>query len=504
MTVVEDLKVSLGESDNSATARRENGPSSMADRASLIGAGITLKGRDKFDDEDCDGVYNPISGDVFVPFDPEYDLDMDGAFDPGTVIDFWDESSGDVQFVIESARAEVDLSAAFVFSFRVAEVGFSCNLPDDRVFHLDGGIGAEIGDFLNIDLASGTLDLDFDSHEYSGQWTMSHKIIPSFVITGQFVMSLPAQTFQMNMDNDISLGWIDIGSAGGTMSFVDGKLGFSSVQSWAGVASAQSDFVLEAEVISGSATQSLEWDGFQIAAGIEFQINENHCFSGTGTPEICLTEDMCVAPTVQLHYCNPGKFGLGTADGDWFGLGCPANLHLYDSQGRHVGLSGDDIELGIPGAFFGTLEDTAFQYAFIPDGAPAGSVRIEVEGLDSGSFEMWILRGSGDSVVEVSYANEPLTSESVSQLETSGGDWLIEHDLDGDGQQDSTGVPQSIVAAERIDSLFQIQTVSVSSIDSMSADVAWTASGASIIYQGGDVAGAVNVAGGGALELFSD
>jgi hypothetical protein len=80
--------------------------------------------------------------------------------------------------------------------------------------------------------------------------------------------------------------------------------------------------------------------------------------------------------------------------GDWaklaiFSLFSPAELHVYDAQGRHVGLDEKgELENEIPGAVYINPEGTDYKTILIPDADVSHEYRLEVIGTDSGIMDL--------------------------------------------------------------------------------------------------------------------
>jgi len=69
---------------------------------------------------------------------------------------------------------------------------------------------------------------------------------------------------------------------------------------------------------------------------------------------------------------------------------CPADLHIYDAEGRHVGLNYQtgEYENEIPGAQHVKIGEA--DYIFVPDSP--GNYRIETMGKDAGTYSLDVVR----------------------------------------------------------------------------------------------------------------
>jgi hypothetical protein len=79
---------------------------------------------------------------------------------------------------------------------------------------------------------------------------------------------------------------------------------------------------------------------------------------------------------------------------DWsklaiFSIFSPAEIHVYDAQGRHVGLDEEGkLEKEAPGAMYITPEGTDYKTILIPNADVTDEYRMEVKGTDSGIMEL--------------------------------------------------------------------------------------------------------------------
>jgi hypothetical protein len=72
-----------------------------------------------------------------------------------------------------------------------------------------------------------------------------------------------------------------------------------------------------------------------------------------------------------------------------FSLFSPADLHVYDSQGRHIGLDEKgQLETQIPGAMYITPEGTDYKIILIPDADIANEYRMLAKGTEQGKMDI--------------------------------------------------------------------------------------------------------------------
>lgn len=92
----------------------------------------------------------------------------------------------------------------------------------------------------------------------------------------------------------------------------------------------------------------------------------------------------------------------------------PVDLHLYDPEGRHVGIDYDtgEVEIGIPGATYSGSE-TEPQVIRIAD-PTAGSYRIVLVGRETGSYALTIRGYVRESVVsETTFSDKVIEGEII-------------------------------------------------------------------------------------------
>ena len=109
--------------------------------------------------------------------------------------------------------------------------------------------------------------------------------------------------------------------------------------------------------------------------------------------------------------------------GDWlklavFSLFSPADLHVYDVMGRHVGLDEKgELETEIPGAIYISPEGTDYKIVLIPDTDVSQEYKIITEGNDSGIMDIKIQvpdeRAKSERFLE--YLDVPVLSGSTAR-----------------------------------------------------------------------------------------
>ena len=94
------------------------------------------------------------------------------------------------------------------------------------------------------------------------------------------------------------------------------------------------------------------------------------------------------------EYPDPFWTSFLDLPGDWshlavFHLFSPADLHVYDTEGRHVGLDEEGrLQVEIPEAVYIQPEGTDYKIILVPEADAAGEYRIEVRGTDTGKMDI--------------------------------------------------------------------------------------------------------------------
>ena len=98
----------------------------------------------------------------------------------------------------------------------------------------------------------------------------------------------------------------------------------------------------------------------------------------------------------------------------------PADLHVYDALGRHVGLDEKgELETEIPGAFYITPEGTDYKTILIPDGDITNEYHIEVKGTDSGIMDLKVQVPDAKNKIKrfLEYTDVPVSGTTTAQVD---------------------------------------------------------------------------------------
>ncbi len=105
-----------------------------------------------------------------------------------------------------------------------------------------------------------------------------------------------------------------------------------------------------------------------------------------------------------------------------FSVFSPADIHVYDANGRHVGVDAQgEVELGIPGAQYFTPEGTDFKTIVIPEGDVVDGFTVELTGTGAGVMDIkaQVPDEQRASRQFIAYSSVPVTVRTTARLELS-------------------------------------------------------------------------------------
>lgn len=127
--------------------------------------------------------------------------------------------------------------------------------------------------------------------------------------------------------------------------------------------------------------------------------------------------------------------------------GSPVNLHLFDSQGRHLGPDAfGNIQLEIPGSEFEVDAETGRKRLSLLQAPDSYTVQIEAFGF--GAFDLSISMSNGDQSFTVTYPKTFISPVSIGTVNLSG-DLALQLDFDGDGVFENTVTSPRVVRIEQ-------------------------------------------------------
>ena len=134
---------------------------------------------------------------------------------------------------------------------------------------------------------------------------------------------------------------------------------------------------------------------------------------------------------------EPGKWADGLAEypnpfwvsfliqiGDWiknaiFSIFSPADLHVYDTAGRHVGFNeAGELEIEIPGAMYVNPEGTDYKTIIIPDADVSQEYRVVIKGNGDGVMDLKaMVPDAGNNIRRfLEYLGVPVTPNTIAEL----------------------------------------------------------------------------------------
>ena len=137
---------------------------------------------------------------------------------------------------------------------------------------------------------------------------------------------------------------------------------------------------------------------------------------------------------------------------------CPANLHAYDSQGRHVGVNElGGIDLEIPSAYY-TGPDSKPESIMILN--QSEDITFKVGALDVGEFNFTLTQSIKAKTTTLTYSNVSIiqTTEATVDVSEANPNYLMEIDYDGDGTTDYTIEPDSVETPGQISYSIQLHS----------------------------------------------
>jgi pimeloyl-ACP methyl ester carboxylesterase len=168
--------------------------------------------------------------------------------------------------------------------------------------------------------------------------------------------------------------------------------------------------------------------------------------TATGMPEL-IGEILSTGSTALPSYMTTERSGCSLS-GFKIEDDSPVELHIYDSQGRHIGpLPNGDIEIGIPGAQYDRFEDE--KYAFLP---PGDTYQVIFQAVATGSANISIQEVENNVINQtISYFDVPISSPSTTAeftLTPVLDNLALQLDQNGDGIFETSTSPTSILNAE--------------------------------------------------------
>ncbi len=119
----------------------------------------------------------------------------------------------------------------------------------------------------------------------------------------------------------------------------------------------------------------------------------------------------------EHNFDRSSDYGVTLPEAIISSLECPANLHAYDSQGRHVGVKElGDIDLEIPSAYY-TGPDSESESIMILN--QNEDITFKVEALDSGEFDFTLAQSTETQTTTVTYLDVPISETTEATVDVS-------------------------------------------------------------------------------------
>lgn len=147
--------------------------------------------------------------------------------------------------------------------------------------------------------------------------------------------------------------------------------------------------------------------------------------------------------------------------GKFVSVHSPVELHIYDSQGNHVGPGDNDaIEEDIPGVVYEVIDSDKF--AWLPQG---GEYSVRLVGTDAGSFDFRVASVADEQIIQtVLYDDVALIAPSRAEISITddSDDTILSFDYDGDGQYQTIAASAVLDSSESLDLVFPTTQAQVS------------------------------------------
>ena len=123
-------------------------------------------------------------------------------------------------------------------------------------------------------------------------------------------------------------------------------------------------------------------------------------------------------------------------------LGSPADLHLYDSQGRHVGINENgEIDVEIPGVYYNGPES---EPEIMKISGDIGKTTVLVDGQEEGIFDLTMTKSTLMGEQKIVYDDVPISLDSQAKIEDNAKkDYTMSIDSDGDGTFEADRAPDA-------------------------------------------------------------
>ncbi|MHB8793409.1 MAG: fibronectin type III domain-containing protein [Thermoleophilia bacterium] len=169
-------------------------------------------------------------------------------------------------------------------------------------------------------------------------------------------------------------------------------------------------------------------------------------------------------------------------DESYYSLASPADIHLYDNAGNHVGKNtSGGIDEQIPGAEYLEIPELHRKTIMVHGGDASADYKVVLEGTGEGTFDLTI--GSPDrssnTSETVDYVDVPVTSATrVEMTPALSTDYALQIDREGDGLVDEQRLPNSVIRYDiDLTAPSNVTDLAVTDVSSGTAMLSFTAPG---------------------------
>jgi hypothetical protein len=441
---------------------------------SLVKVGLTIKGEENYDDVNCNGVYDQ-GIDTFIPYNPDYDHDLDGEWDEGTNIALLNESQEDIIYV--HGRATLDLKLASYFSFTCGELIVDIDYPNSTIIELEGRRILKLGNIFSLDFGSNKLSLDFEFLKYFGDPTFTNIAFPEVGFTSHLLITFDPLEFEAEINEDFQILGVDIFGAGTFLRVEEDLLCQMAHLNAFTLLDANGKLIWKDSALDGFFNSDFCIDGFHLQQWQnEFHFAPGECMSVSASGTLCPIPGSCLGGKITFRICSLWDWSV-TINGKYISLKCPANLHVYDSQGRHTGLNqSGGIDLEIPGSEFYFSQDSSMQLIFIPGFDLSDVYTIDVQGESTGVIDVDVLYPNplDSKLYDFTFFDEPTQQGALHRVVLdSTNNWTMLNDLNGDGIFETQAQPDSTAEATLDTTMVTITNVASEIICANDAKITW-------------------------------
>jgi hypothetical protein len=432
----------------------------------LVDAGLTVKGEEPYTDLDCDGNHDPGE-----PFEDE---DHDGLWDEGTSIALRDQFN---QYVFDAhGHASLYLKLASYVKLTCVEAVLDIDYPNSNVIELETWAGLMLGNIFTIDLAYGVLELDFQQQIFSADVTLRSLPFSGTTFNGHLLVGLNPLEFETSITQNSQIMGVSIMTGGQSLRVGEGGLFLDADMNAFSLLSANARIIYKDWSVEGIFNSDFSIDGWRLSQiQSSFYFAPNQCMSVTAGVRFCPIPWFCPGGRLTFRICSASNWGV-TIGGKFIRLKCPANLHVYDSQGRHTGLNQTGgIDLEIPGSEFYFSVDSSLQLIFIP-GFDLDVCTIDVVGESSGVIDLDVLYPNtfDSKVYDFTFYDESTQQGALHRvIFDSTNTWTMLNDLDGDSIFESQTEPDSTAEANLDTTMVIITNVASEIVCANDAKVTW-------------------------------